>query len=344
MIYFMFVYIAIRRLKRQRTFMLSRIFPDKFVPVLLLTVLLAALLPVTGRMVPVASGIATAAIVLLFFLHGVRLPRAEVLRAMKDWRLQLSITGFCFGIMPLAGITAHYVFAPHLPPMIALGLIYLAVLPSTVQSATTASSMAGGNVAASVVAAAQVNLLGMFVTPLLFALIAGGVAGNQGGFALSGDMALRIISMLLLPFVTGQILQRWLMAAAVKYRGVTVQLDRTAIAIAVYVALSGAVTAGLWNILSLQDILWLCGALACLLCASFGGAWTLGRVMALPRADGISLFFAGAQKSVAVGAPMAAILFPVDQAGAILLPLIAFHVVQLVMSAWMASVMGAKGS
>jgi solute carrier family 10 (sodium/bile acid cotransporter), member 7 len=321
--------------------MLSRIFPDRFVPVLLATVVLATLLPAAGAMVPVINTIATAAIVLLFFLHGVRLPRAEVLQAIKHWRLQMAITGFCFGIMPLAGISAHYVFAPHLPPMIALGLIYLAVLPSTVQSATTASSMAGGNVATSVVAAALLNLLGMFITPTLLALIAGG----QGGFVVSSDMIIRILSMLLLPFVMGQILQRWLKQVVTKYRGITVQLDRAAIAIAVYVALSGAVTAGLWQTLSAREMAWLCMALLCLLGTSFGGAWALGRFMDLPRADAISLFFAGAQKSVAVGAPMAAILFPPAIAGAVLLPLIAFHVAQLVLSAWLAAWLGAtKGS
>ena len=115
------------------------------------------------------------------------------------------------------------------------------------------------------------------------------------------------------------------------------QLDRSAITIAVYVALSGAVVAGLWRTLSMGHVAWLSFALALLLCVSFGGAWALGRMMRLARAEAITLLFAGAQKSVAMGAPMAAILFPPAQAGAILLPLIAFHIAQLVLSAWLAS-------
>ena len=43
--------------------MLSRIFPDRFVPVLLATILLASLLPVRGAAVPIAGGLSTAAII-----------------------------------------------------------------------------------------------------------------------------------------------------------------------------------------------------------------------------------------------------------------------------------------
>jgi solute carrier family 10 (sodium/bile acid cotransporter), member 7 len=317
--------------------MIARIFPDRFVPILLATVILATVLPVRGMAVPFASGVATGAVVLLFFMNGIRLPRDEVLKALVNWRLHGAIFAFCFGVMPIAAIATSYAFAPVLPPLLTLGLIYLGILPSTVQSATTASSLAGGNVAASVVAAALINLAGMLLSPALFGMIVGG----QGGFAFSSVMLLRIISMLLLPFIAGQIAQKWLRDWALRHKSITVQLDRSAIAIAVYVALSGAVVAGLWQTLSASHVLWLLLALSILLSVSFGGAWALGRMINYPRPEAITLLFAGAQKSVAVGAPMAAILFPAAQAGAILLPLIAFHVAQLVISAWLASWMRA---
>src|SRR5690606_30781853 len=68
--------------------LLPRIFPDRFVPVLLATICLASLLPVRGEAVPLAEGVSTAAIVLLFFLNGVRLPRDEVLHGIRNWKLQ----------------------------------------------------------------------------------------------------------------------------------------------------------------------------------------------------------------------------------------------------------------
>ena len=88
--------------------MLARLFPDRFVPVLLATIVVASLLPVRGNAVPVAQGISTAAIVLLFFLNGVRLPRHEVLHGIRNWKLQGVAFAFCFGAMALAGLCLLY--------------------------------------------------------------------------------------------------------------------------------------------------------------------------------------------------------------------------------------------
>ncbi len=300
---------------------------------LLATVLLATILPMHGSLAPFAGIIVNVAVALLFFLHGVRLPRKEVIRALTNWRLHAAIFAFCFAIMPLAGWAIYTLLGQYLPPLLALGIIYLGILPSTVQSATTASSMAGGNVAASVVAAALLNLAGMLLSPLLFALL----AGEAGGFIISTDIVGRILLMLMVPFIIGQAAQPWLRNWEMRYRALTVQLDRTAIATAVYVALSGAVTAGLWNALTNAHIIILLIADALLLAFSFTGAWALGKMMRFSKADAISVLFAAAQKSIAVGAPLAAILFPPEKAGAVLLPVIIFHVAQLIISAWLAA-------
>jgi len=172
--------------------MLARLFPDRFVPVLFATILLASLLPVRGGAVPIAQGVSTAAIVFLFFLNGVRLPRDEVLHGIRNWKLQGSALAFCFGVMAALGLAAQFVTAPLLPATLALGFLFLGILPSTVQSATAASSLAGGNVAASVVAAALLNLVGVAASPLLFAAL----AGAEG--EIHGEAVLRIVAILLL--------------------------------------------------------------------------------------------------------------------------------------------------
>jgi sodium/bile acid cotransporter 7 len=45
------------------------------------------------------------------------------------------------------------------------------------------------------------------------------------------------------------------------------------------------------------------------------------------------MVFAGAQKSVAMGAPLATVLFPPASAGVILLPLLVYHLAQMVVAA-----------
>ena len=313
--------------------MLARIFPDRFVPVLFATILLASLLPVRGAAVPIAGGVSTAAIIFLFFLNGVRLPRDEVLHGIRNWKLQGSALAFCFGFMALLGLAAQAATAPLLPATLALGFLFLGILPSTVQSATAASSLAGGNVAASVVAAALLNLSGVALSPLLFALLAGS-AGE-----IHGEAVLRIVSILLVPFIAGQLVQRWLRPWVLAHRGLATFMDRTAIAIAVYVAFSAAVVAGIWSLLDGREIAIVFTAVAALLALSFGGAWALGGLLKLARPDRITLLFSGAQKSIAVGAPLAATLFPPVIAGMVLVPILVYHMAQLILSAWIAPVL-----
>ncbi|QUM73248.1 bile acid:sodium symporter family protein [Sphingopyxis granuli] len=310
--------------------MLARIFPDRFVPVLLATILIASLLPVRGEAVPVAQGVSTAAIVLLFFLNGVRLPRGEVLHGVRNWKLQGAGLAFCFGGMALLGVVAQAATTPFLPATLALGFLFLGILPSTVQSATASSSMAGGNVAASVVAAALLNLTGVIASPLLFAAL----AGSAG--AISGAAALRIALILLLPFVAGQAAQRWLRPWVLRHRELATFMDRTSIAIAVYVAFSAAVVGGIWTRLDGREIGITFAAVAALLALSFAAAWALGGLLRLRHPDRITLLFAGAQKSIAVGAPLAATLFPPAIAGVVLVPILVYHMAQLILSAWIA--------
>ena len=51
------------------------------------------------------------------------------------------------------------------------------------------------------------------------------------------------------------------------------------------------------------------------------------------RPDRKAFLFAGAHKSIAIGAPLAAILFSKAEAGFILIPVILYHLAQLILSA-----------
>ncbi len=312
---------------------LTRLIPDRFVLMLLLTVLVAALLPVTGQAAVYAGYGVSVAIFLLFFLHGLRLPRAEVLVAMRNWRLQGVMFAFTFAFMPLLGLAAATAPASLLPHGLVIGLMFLGILPSTVQSAISYSSLAGGNIAASVMASALLNLAGIFMTPLLVALL----IGSGGGAAISGDTVLRIVAILLLPFALGQLAQGWLNAWAMRNKPLLTLLDRTAIALAVYVAFSSAVAGGQMQALGWVAIVLLCAIILVMLVLAMLAAWGLGGVLGLPRADRISLLFAGSHKSIATGAPLAAILFAGPQAGIVILPALIYHQFQLVLSAPLAS-------
>jgi sodium/bile acid cotransporter 7 len=305
---------------------------DPLVRLLLVAIVLASLLPVGERWRGVAQAVSDSAVFLLFLLNGLRLPRAEVLRGISNVRFLVPLVLWCFGAMAVAGWGLSLLMGPWLPPAVALGLLYLGTLPSTVQSATAYCSLAGGNVAHSVVAAALLNILGVFVTAPLFSLLAGSQAAAFDLGALE-----KVALILLLPFLLGQLAQNRLGHLVREHRMLATWMDRTMIAIAVYVAFSGAVEDGLWSRVGLDDLAVLALAIGALLAFAFGGAWLLGGLARLERGDRIALLFSGAQKSIAMGAPLASVLFEPAVAGLVLLPVLIYHLLQLVLSAPLAS-------
>lgn len=305
---------------------------DLMVRLLVLAILMASVVPATGGAREVAQWVSSAAIFLLFFLNGLRLPRSEVIRGLGHWRFLLPLALWCFGVMALAGKGLELLLADSLPPLVALGFLYLGVLPSTVQSATAYSSLAGGNVANSVVAAALLNILGVFLCAPLFALLGGGGAADLGLSGLG-----KVFGILILPFAIGQVLQTRLSGWIAGHRELVSWMDRLSIAIAVYVAFSGAVEQGLWTKVGAGEWAGLLAAVCAMLAFAIAGSWLIAGLIDVERGDRIAFLFAGAHKSVAMGAPLAAVLFPPQVAGLVLLPLLAYHLLQLVVSAPLAA-------
>ena len=301
---------------------------DPLVRLLIVAIALATVLPVSNEARPIAQLVSNLAVFLLFLLNGLRLPRDEVLHGIRNVRFLAPLVLWSFGAMALAGWGASKLAAEVLPATVALGFLYLGTLPSTVQSATAYSSIAGGNVASSVVAAALLNILGVFVTAPLFSLMAGSARAGIDEHGL-----VNVATVLLLPFVIGQVAQHRAGHWVKDNRVLATWADRTCIAIAVYVAFSGAVDQGIWHTIAPAAWLALVAIILVMLAFAFGGAWLLGGAAGLRRGDRIALLFSGAQKSIAMGAPLAAVLFPPAVAGVLLLPVLIYHLLQLILSA-----------
>ena len=316
------------------TRLLARLHIDPYVLALLGAMALATLLPVRGAGAEVASWVTAAGIFLLFFLHGARLSREAILAGALNWRLHLAVAGMTFLAFPLLGLGIQAL--PGIDPALGAGMLFLTLLPSTVQSSIAFTAMARGNVAAAVCSASFSNFAGIFLTPLLVALL---LTGQSGGF--SGESAQRIGVQLLLPFLAGHLLRPWI-GAWVAGRGRVLGLvDRGSILLVVYTAFAAAVTEGLWETVSAGDLALLCLLSAALLALVLLLSHGLGRAMNLPRADRIVLQFCGSKKSLASGVPMAGVLFGTAQVGSIILPLMIFHQIQLMVCAVLARRYGA---
>ncbi|MDG2004285.1 MAG: bile acid:sodium symporter [Novosphingobium sp.] len=305
---------------------------DPMVRLIVGAILLATVLPVTGEARGIAQIVANAAVFMLFLFYGMKLSREEVRAGLGNIRLLLPLTIWVFGVMGVAGWAAWQGTAAWLPATLAIGFLYLGVLPSTIQSATVYSSLAGGNVASSVVAAALLNILGVFITVPLYSLLSG-----SADTVFDTQTLTKVLLILLLPFILGQVLQRWTYEWVTEHRKLVSSMDRTVIGLGVYVAFSGAVEQQIWGMLDLEVWAVLLIACAVLLLIAYGGVWLLGGALRLSQGDRIAMLFAGGQKSIAMGAPLATVLFPSAKAGMILLPLLVYHLAQMVVAAPMAS-------
>ena len=318
-----------------------RTFPfvtDPMVAVLVFATALALLLPATGEVRGMVSNVSNAGIFLLFLVNGMRIRRDEIARGLGNWRYFGPLILFVFGVMSVAGMGFAALADNVLPPMVALGFVYLGCLPSTVQSATSYTSLANGNVALAVVGAALINIAGVFISAPLFALLGGGAAGDVGSEAI-----IRIGLILILPFVIGQMVQPFVIERVASQRARIAWMDRIVIGLAVYVAFSGAVEQGLATMFAPRDWAVLVALVLAMLALALGGAWASGAVLGLPIADRIAFLFAGSQKSVAIGAPLAAILFSPSAAGFVIAPLLLYHLAQLVLAAPLAMRLARSG-
>lgn len=312
--------------------LIRRLMPDRFILILIVTLIVATVLPARGTALEAIGWVSNAAIFLLFFLHGARLSRQAVLDGARRWRLQLLILGFGYGAFPAASLALATGLKPVFAPELLAGLLFLGVLPTTVQSSIAYASIARGNVAASVIAAAASNLLGVVLTPLLFALLAQTAFGtvSPGGIG-------KVAMLLLLPFAIGQATRSLVLPTIERHGKVAGMMDKLTIVLAVYVAFSDAATQGLWSRVSAGALVGLGAVCLALLLAAFAAAWTIGGAAGLDAEDRATMLFSGAHKSLATGAPMARILFPPALAGAAILPLMLYHQMQLMLSAVIAA-------
>ncbi|MEO6078407.1 MAG: bile acid:sodium symporter family protein [Steroidobacteraceae bacterium] len=311
---------------------MNRFLPDPFIPAMLATVVLATLFPASGMTAYWVGNAATAAVILLFFLHGVKLPRENLVAALTHWRLHLLILGTTFVLSPLVGMALTRLWPSLLPANLWAGVLFLCALPSTVQMSIAFTSLAKGNVAASVTSAAASNLLGIALTPL----IASALLHAQGGGATPLSGIWKVVLQLLLPFVAGHLLRPLLANWAMKQKQLISWSDRLTILLSVYSAFSAAVIAGIWSQVSIGTLLTLVAVCATLLTVAMLFAFHSTGFIGLTAADRRSALYCGSFKSLVSGVPMARVLFPSAEIGAIILPIMIYHQLQLMVSATIA--------
>lgn len=308
---------------------------DPFVVMILALAGLGIVLPAQGTALEVVSVLVLVGIVALFFLYGARLSAAEVVHGVRVWRVHLVIVAATFVLFPLLGLALSPLAPSIISEQLLAALVFLCLVPSTVQSSVAFTSIAGGNRAIAVVAASISSLLGVFLTPLLVALVLGGEV------RVDAEAVLRIVGLLLVPFIVGQLSRRWLRPWLVRHESQLRRFDRLTVLLVVYVGFSRGTNAAVWDVLDWNDAAVVAGVCVGLLAVASLVCWLAGR--RFDRGAAVAIYFCGTNKSLAAGLPMASVLFSATTFPLMILPLMLYHQLQLIVGSIVATRLSGAG-
>lgn len=308
--------------------LLARVGIDAFLLGLVSMVGLAWLLPEVGRSggmlrMDVVAGYGVA---LVFLLYGLTLPPERMKAGLVNWRLHLMVQVSTFLLFPALAWACGRLAAGRLNPDLMLGFFFLAALPSTISSSVAMTSIARGNVAGAIFNATLSSLIGVVLTPLWV----NWYLSTSGASLDLGRVLLKIVLLVLLPIVLGQLLRPWLKGWLERNMGWLKTLDRITILLIVFNSFSDSVVEGVWEGQGDVALAASAGSLA-LFAFVFLLLRLVCRLLGFDRADTIAGVFCGTKKSLATGVPMAKIMFGASPAlGLIIAPTILYHLIQLV--------------
>lgn len=320
---------------------LKRVVTDWFLLGMLVATLLAYFIPSFG-----ATGggmhaeiVINVGVFLVFFLHGVNLSSEQIKHGLKNWKLHIMVQLFTFLVFPVLWVISNKLLGSHVPALLMLGFLYLCALPSTISSSVALTGSAGGNVPAAILNASMSSVFGIFMTPWLVSLVVG---TGSGGIDL-GSTLLDLCIMLLLPLVLGQLLRPLLGKFFARHKKYTNLIDKIVILLLVYAAFCNSMVSGMWQTQGDTVILIAFIGSAVLLAVILLMTTSTAKLLKFNHADKVAAVFCASKKSLAAGAPMAALIFGDNPGlGLILLPIMIYHPLQLIVCSVMAEAYASK--
>ncbi|MCL2648071.1 MAG: bile acid:sodium symporter [Phycisphaerales bacterium] len=312
-----------------------------FVLALLVAVIVAFLLPAPGARGGFlhADLVNNFGIALILLLQGLSLAFEKVKQGAGNWRLHLLIQAFTFGIFPLAGLAYHVIIPwvwPGEPAAIRDGFLFLCVLPSTVSTSVVLTAVARGNTAGALFNAALSNILGVVLTPLLVQLL----MRSTGQTGPIGPMLLKILLLTLVPFFVGMALRTLVREWVDAHKKWTARISNAVIVFIVYSAFCDSVQEKIWQNHGMTMTIWVLFFAAILFLGMSVLIGTTCRLFRMNREDGIAAYFCSVKKTLAMGVPLAMLIFgdrPTSDLSLILLPIMFYHPLQLLVNGILAN-------
>jgi sodium/bile acid cotransporter 7 len=319
---------------------LSKVGINGFLLSLFAAIFLAWLFPYAGSSLsPVPwKPIINVGIGLVFFFYGVKLNPKELKSGLSNWRLHVLIQVSTFLLFPLLVM----LIAPYMTWIdkdFKIGITYLSVLPSTVSASVVMVSIAGGNIPGAIFNASISSLLGVVITPAWMGILADSAAIQMDYLPTLGELSLKV----LLPVILGILSHNWLLPKISKHIGQLKYVDQTVITIIVFTTFAQSFSQNVFSpykasvllevgatMLALFFLVWLIISVAC-------------NVLGFTWKDKVTALFCGSKKSLVQGVVIGKVIFP-DPAlfGIVLLPVMLYHIQQLIAGSIIASNMTEK--
>jgi len=302
-----------------------------FIIALLCSVALAFLFPSPG-----ARGgwmhpdlLNNAGIALILFVQGLAMAVERMRSGAGNWRLHLIIQSFTFLLFPIVGLAFHEITRiiwPSEPSALRDGFLYLCVLPSTVSTSVVLTSVARGNTSGAIFNAALSNILGVMFTPLLVRLLMQ-ASGQVSSF---GPLLLKITLLTLVPFVIGMgirpLVREWVDAR----RSWLNLVSNGVILLIVYTAFCDSVEGRVWEHYGIGLTVKVLIGVVTLFTGVSLLVWAICNAARLERDDFIAALFCSVKKTLAMGVPLAQLIFGATaNLALILLPIMFYHPFQL---------------
>jgi sodium/bile acid cotransporter 7 len=310
-----------------------------FVLALILAVVAAFVFPEPGARGGVlhAELASNFGISLILFLQGLSLAFEKVRSGAGNWRLHVIIQLFTFAVFPLAGLLLNEIVPllwPSQPGGIRSGFLFLCVLPSTISTSVVLTAVARGNTAGALFNAAFSNILGVFLTPILVHLL----MRTTGQSTPLGPLLLKIMMLTLVPFFTGMLLRPLVLRWVEAYGAWVARISNAVIVFIVYSAFCDSIQARIWDrhgpgmtVRVLLIVVVLFAGMSALIYATC-------RALRLNREDLIAAYFCSVKKTLAMGVPLALLIFGSrSDVSLVLLPIMFYHPLQLFVNGLFAS-------
>jgi solute carrier family 10 (sodium/bile acid cotransporter), member 7 len=331
---------------RQRSTVWTIVKQNGFIIALLCAVGLAFLFPSAG-----AKGgwlhpdlVNNIGVALILFVQGLAMAVERMKAGAGNWRLHLIVQGFTFLVFPVVGWVFHEVTRaiwPGEPGALSDGFLYLCVLPSTVSTSVVLTSVARGNTPGAIFNAGLSNILGVMLTPLLVRFL----MQASGQVASFGPLLLKITLLTLVPFIVGMACRMALRKWVDQNRRFLNLISNGVILFIVYTAFCDSVEGRVWERYGVGLTLQVLGAVVILFTTVSLLVLGVSSLVRLSREDFIAALFCSVKKTLAMGVPLAQLIFGTHaNLGLILLPIMFYHPFQLFICGLLANRFAAERS